>query len=59
MNKSMRTMMKSLTSVCAAGMIFQTGGCAVDFNALAASLTTAVINNLISGIVFGAFNLVP
>ncbi len=38
-------------------MLLQAGGCTVNFNELFAGLATSVINELITGIIFGAFNL--
>lgn len=46
-------------AVCGAGALFQAGGCMVNTNELLAGLTTTVLNNLISSLVFGAFNLTP
>ena len=40
-----------------AGMLLQAGGCNPDINALAAGLATSITSNLITNLVFGAFNL--
>ena len=40
-----------------AGILLQTGGCALDTNTLAAGLASTIANNLISSLVFGSFNL--
>jgi hypothetical protein len=41
----------------AAGLLLQVGSCAVDPTALAGGLLTAVLNNLITSVVYGVFNI--
>lgn len=42
-----------------AGLLLQAGGCGgVDFTQLATGLTNAIVNELITGLVFGSLNLV-
>ncbi len=53
------TLRRQLTAVVGAGMLFQTGGCMIDTNALFAQLATSVIQNVLATFIFGAFNLVP
>lgn len=45
--------------IAAAGMVFQTTGCAVDTQSLALTLFGTILQNLVATFVFGAFNLVP
>ena len=40
-----------------AGLLLQVGSCAVDPNAVVGGLVTTVLNNLITSVVFGAFNV--
>lgn len=54
----LQRMKRSVYSVLSAGVLLQSGACSgIDFNELAASLTTAVVNELITGFVFGSLNL--
>ncbi len=46
-------------AIMGAGMLLQAGTCTLDTNALAANLTTSIIQNVLANFIFGAFNLVP
>lgn len=46
-------------AIAATGMVFQTGGCAIDGQTLAANLIGTIIQNLVATLVFGSFNLIP
>ena len=46
-------------AIATTGMLFQAGGCAVDSQALTASLVGTILQNLVATFVFGSFNLVP
>lgn len=46
-------------ALCCAGALFQAGGCMTGTNEILAGLATFVVNNLVSSLVFGAFNLTP
>ena len=50
-------MFRRIAPLLGAGMLLQTGGCNLDINTLAAGLATSIVNNLITNLVFGAFNL--
>jgi hypothetical protein len=41
-----------------AGVLVQTGGCAIDTDTIINGLVTSIANSLISSLVFGAFNVV-
>jgi len=58
MLKRLHSLARCATPLLGAGMLLQTGGCTLDSNAIFSGLVTAVTNNLISSIVFGAFNVV-
>ncbi len=52
-------LMRRAYPVFAAGLLLQAGGCGgIDFTQLAAGLTNAIVNELITGLVFGSLNLV-
>ena len=52
-------MKRRLYPILGAGVLMQTGTCSgVDFTELVTGLTTAIVNELITGIVFGSLNLV-
>lgn len=40
-----------------AGLLLQTGGCTFDSSALLTGLFTLILNNIITDLVFGFFNL--
>ena len=46
-------------AIATTGMLFQTGGCAIDSQTLAANLVGTILQNLLATFVFGSFNLVP
>jgi len=51
--------MRRMYPILGAGVLLQTGACTgLDFTQLASGLTAAVVNELITGIVFGSLNLV-
>ena len=59
MSDRLNRVMRRVSPFFGAGLLLQTGSCSgVEFNELASGLTTAIVNELITGIVFGAFNLV-
>ncbi len=52
-------LMRRAYPILGAGVLLQAGACTgLDFSQLAAGLTTAVVNELITGIIFGSLNLV-
>lgn len=58
MTKRLTYVLRRIVPLASAGLLFQANGCAIDTNALAAGLASTIANNLISSIVFGAFNIV-
>ncbi|RME37980.1 MAG: hypothetical protein D6788_08365 [Planctomycetota bacterium] len=49
---------KRLMPLLAAGYLLQAGGCTtIDTNLITQGLLTAILNNLITDIVFGVFNV--
>ena len=50
---------RRFAAVATTGVVFQTTGCAIDSQELAATLIGTLIQNLVATFVFGAFNLVP
>ena len=58
MMNRMHSLARRTAALLSAGMLLQTGGCAIDTNAILSGLATSIANNLISSIVFGAFNVV-
>ncbi len=50
---------RRLAAIATVGMIFQTSGCAIDGQVLAANLVGTILQNLVATLVFGSFNLVP
>ena len=57
MNQRINRMFRRIAPVLGAGMLLQSGGCNLDINTIAAGLATSIVNNLITNLVFGAFNL--
>ncbi len=57
MSHRLHRITRRIVPVLTAGVLLQTGGCTVDFDSLASGLVSAIANDLITGIVFGAFNL--
>ena len=57
MSQRINRMFRRFAPVLGAGMLLQAGGCNLDINTLAAGLVTSIANNLITNLVFGAFNL--
>ena len=57
MSNRLNRLMRRVTPFLGAGMLLQAGGCTVNFNELFAGLATSVVNELITGIIFGAFNI--
>lgn len=49
--------MRRVAPVIAAGCLFQTSGCTIDGSGIAEGLFTAILNNLITSLVFGLFNV--
>ena len=56
--KRILTTTRKWAPLLAAGMLFQAGGCSLDFQGVAGGLITSIINTLISSLVFGTLNLV-
>jgi len=57
MSHRLNRLMRRVTPLLGAGMLLQAGGCSVNFTDLIAGLTASVVNELVTGIVFGAFNI--
>ena len=57
MSQRINRMFRKIAPVLGAGMLLQTGGCNLDINTLTAGLVTSIVNNLITNLVFGSFNL--
>jgi len=57
MMKYWNSLARKAGALLAAGLLLQAGSCAVDPSALAGGLMTAVLNNLISSLVYGVFNI--
>lgn len=53
-----RSLARRVSPLLGAGILMQTGACALDTNAIFTGLITSISNSLISSIVFGAFNVV-
>ena len=50
---------RRFAAVATTGMLFQASGCAIDSQALTASLIGTVVQNLVGVFVSGSFNLIP
>lgn len=57
MSNRLNRLMRRITPLLGAGILLQAGSCSVNFNELVAGLMTSVVNELITGIIFGAFNV--
>ncbi len=57
MTKHMHRIYRRVAPLLAAGMLLQAGGCTFDFNSLTAGLLNSILTNLLTSIIFGAFNL--
>jgi len=57
MSHRLKRLMRRVTPLLGAGMLLQASGCTFNFNELLASLTASVVNELVTGIVLGAFNI--
>jgi hypothetical protein len=57
MSQQLHRFTRRIVTLMSAGLLLQAGGCTIDTNALVSGLVTAIANDLITGIVFGAFNL--
>ena len=57
MTRRWNLLVRKMSPLLAAGMLLQAGSCAVDPNAIAQGLFSAIVNQLISNLVFGLFNI--
>ncbi len=57
MSNRLNRLMRRVAPLLGAGMLLQAGGCTVNFNELFAGLANSVVNELITGIIFGVFNI--
>lgn len=57
MSRELQRLGRRILPFLGAGILLQTGGCAVDFSTLAAGLATSVANSFVSNLVFGLFNV--
>jgi len=57
MSHRLGRMMRRFSPVLGAGILLQAGSCSFNFNELGASLTAAIVNELITDFVFGVFNV--
>ena len=46
-------------AIVGAGVLLQAGSCSLDTTSLATNLSTAIIQNVLTNLVFGSFNLIP
>jgi hypothetical protein len=57
MSHRLTRLMRRVSPLLGAGVLLQTGSCATNMNEILAGLTNSIVNELITGIVFGFFNL--
>ncbi len=57
MTRHWNSIVRKMAPALSAGFLLQANGCTIDTNAIAEGVVTAVVNNLISNIVFGIFNV--
>lgn len=57
MTTRINAIVRRLFPVLSAGCLFQANGCNVDVNSIASGVLTAIVNDLIASVVYGAFNL--
>lgn len=57
MTRHWNSIVRKMAPALSAGFLLQANGCAIDTNALAEGVLTAVVNNVISSLVFGIFNV--
>jgi len=57
MSHRLTRLMRRITPILGAGVLLQASSCSVNLSDLAAGLATSVVNELITGIVLGAFNV--
>ena len=57
MTKRFNYIVRRIVPIVSAGLLFQANGCAYDTNSLVAGLASTIANQLISSLVFGAFNV--
>lgn len=57
MKKRWLSISRKLAPLLSAGVLLQATGCQLDATSIAGGLGTLIANNLISGLVFGVFNL--
>ncbi len=57
MTRHWNSIVRKLAPALSAGFLLQANGCVVDPNAIAESVLTGIVNNVIASLVFGIFNV--